>query len=267
VFAAPAAAQDPKVATTGGIDFTNQYNFRGIRQNFGGMAIFPFVDVGIPVSSGDGALKSVSVNLGNWNSINTNQFGDAATDEPKWYESDLYATLSLGFNKTTVGFTYTAYTSPAENIGDTPVYFKTVHELAAKVAFDDSGALGKGALKPYGLIAFELGDGGADGIGEKGVYLELGVAPGYSTDKVSVAVPVKVGLSLKDYYSFGSGNDDKFGYFSVAGIVTVPVNSNWNVHGGVELQVFGDTLAAVNNFDSDARKWAPLGSIGVGFSF
>jgi hypothetical protein len=84
---------------------------------------------------------------------------------------------------------------------------------------------------------------------------------------VSVAVPVKVGLSLKDYYSFGSGNDDKFGYFSVAGIVTVPVNSNWNVHGGVELQVFGDTLAAVNNFDSDARKWAPLGSIGVGFSF
>ena len=39
VFAAPAAAQD--VAVTGGVDFTNQYNFRGIRQNFAGMAIWP----------------------------------------------------------------------------------------------------------------------------------------------------------------------------------------------------------------------------------
>ena len=271
VSAAPAAAQD--VAVTGGVDFTNQYNFRGIRQNYAGMAIFPFVDLGVPVFSGDGALKSVNINVGSWNSIHTNQFpDDIGTDEPKWYESDFYATLGFGFSKATLGLTYTAYMSPAEDVGDVDVYFKTIHELAIKLGFDDSGALGKAALKPYALVAFELGDGQAD-LGpsdEKGVYVELGVAPGYSGDKASVTFPVKVGLSAKDYYKFpGFADDSKFGFFSVGGIVTVPINSNWNVHGGGELQMFGDNLKVVNRSfdDTDDKKAMGIVSIGVGFSF
>ena len=269
--AAPAAAQD--VAVTGGVDFTNQYNFRGIRQNYAGMAIFPFVDLGVPVFSGDGALKSVNINVGSWNSIHTNQFpDDIGTDEPKWYESDFYATLGFGFSKATLGLTYTAYMSPAEDVGDVDVYFKTIHELAIKLGFDDSGALGKAALKPYALVAFELGDGQAD-LGpsdEKGVYVELGVAPGYSGDKASVTFPVKIGLSAKDYYKFpGFADDSKFGFFSVGGIVTVPINSNWNVHGGGELQMFGDNLKVVNRSfdDTDDKKAMGIVSIGVGFSF
>jgi hypothetical protein len=271
VSAAPAAAQD--VAVTGGVDFTNQYNFRGIRQNYAGMAIFPFVDLGVPVFSGDGGLKSVNINVGSWNSIHTNQFpDDIGTDEPKWYESDFYATLGFGFSKATLGLTYTAYMSPAEDVGDVDVYFKTIHELAIKLGFDDSGALGKAALKPYVLVAFELGDGQAD-LGpsdEKGVYVELGVAPGYSGDKASVTFPVKIGLSAKDYYKFpGFADDSKFGFFSVGGIVTVPINSNWNVHGGGELQMFGDNLKVVNRSfdDTDDKKTMGIVSIGVGFSF
>ena len=267
VFAAPAAAQDPQVAVTGGLDFTNRYMFRGIRQNGSGIAIWPFADVGIPVFSGDGGLKSVTVNLGTWNSFHTDKFGDAVDDEPMWYESDLYATLGLGFNKATLGFTYTAYMSPAEDIGDIPVYFKTVHELAVKVSVDDSEALGKAALKPYALVAFELGDAGADGISEKGTYVELGIAPGYSGERASIAFPVKIGLSAKDYYEFG-GEDAKFGYFSVAGIVTVPINANWNVHGGGELQLFGDKLRSINGFgDSGDRRYTGIASIGIGFSY
>jgi hypothetical protein len=264
MFATPAAAQ---VAVTGGLDFTNQYMFRGIRQNYAGMSIWPFVDLGGSVFKGDGGLKSVNVNIGSWNAINTDQFGSSVSEEPKFYESDFYATLGFGFNKAAVGFTYTAYMSPAENIGDTPVYFKTVHELAVKMSFDDSGALGKGALKPYALVAFELGDGGADGVSEKGTYVELGIAPGYSGAKASVAIPVKIGLSANNYYEFG-GEDSTFGYFSVAGIATVPINSNWNVHGGLELQVFGDKLRSLNAFgDSLDRRYAPIGSIGIGFSY
>ena len=94
------------------------------------------------------------------------------------------------------------------------------------------------------------------------------MAPGYSGSKASVAFPIKVGLSAKDYYEFGTGTDSKFGYFSVAGIATVPINSNWNVHGGLELQVYGDTLAAVNHYgDNFDRKYAPIGTIGIGFSY
>ena len=104
------------------------------------------------------------------------------------------------------------------------------------------------------LVAFELGDGQADGGDEKGTYVELGVAPGYSGSKASVAFPIKVGLSAKDYYEFGTGSDSKFGYFSVAGIVTVPINSHWNVHGGVELQLFGDNLRTYNGFGDYGRS-------------
>jgi hypothetical protein len=48
----------------------------------------------------------------------------------------------------------------------------------------------------------------------------------------------------------------------------VPVNSRWNVHGGVELQMFGDNVAAYNGFgDNFDRKYAPIASIGLGFSY
>ena len=264
VFAAPAAAQDPKVAVTGGVDFSNRYSFRGIRQNGGEVSIWPFVDVGVPVFSGDGSLKTVTVNLVTWNAFHTeiddvfNRDGELTSN--KWYESDLYGTIGLGFGTTTLGFTYTSYMSPAN-------LWHNVQEIAVKLSYDDSGQLGKGAVKPYGLVAFELGDGGADGVSKKGTYVELGIAPGYSADKASIAFPIKVGLSAKDYYEFG-GEDGKFGYFSVAGIATVPINSNWNVHGGVELQLYGDKLRSVNGYgDSGDRRYTGIASIGIGFSY
>jgi hypothetical protein len=264
VFAAPAAAQDPKVAVTGGVDFSNRYSFRGIRQNSGEVSIWPFVDVGVPVFSGDGGLKTVTINVGTWNAFHTeidgfiNRDGDATSN--KWYESDLYGTLGLGFGTTTLGFTYTSYMSPAN-------LWHNVQEIAVKLSYDDSGTLGGAAVKPYGLVAFELGDGGADGVSKKGTYVELGIAPGYSADKASISFPIKVGLSAKDYYEFG-GEDGKFGYFSVAGIATVPINSNWNVHGGLELQLYGDKLRSVNGYgDSGDRRYTGIASIGIGFSY
>ena len=92
-------------------------------------------------------------------------------------ESDFYATLGLGFGGgVSLGTTYTAYTSP--NNG-----FTTVKELMLKLAVDDSAYLGKGAVKPYVLVAQEfdaqLFVGQADGGENKGTYMELGAAPGY----------------------------------------------------------------------------------------
>jgi hypothetical protein len=252
---ANAWAQAP-VAVSGGVDFTNQYNFRGIRQNSGGTSIWPFIDLGFPAWSGDGALKSVSLNLGTWNAMHTK------LSSSKAYETDLYATLGFGFGMGSLGFTYTSYTSPGD-------YFAHVKELAVKASFDDSAALGKGALKPYALIAFELTDDGqADaGVG-RGTYVELGVAPGYTGSKASIAVPIKVGLSANDYYEFGTGSNSAFGYFSVAGIVTVPIGSHFNIHGGGEFQAFGDNVKAYNAFGDDgASSTAGIASVGVGFSF
>ena len=255
VVGASNASAQVDLAVTGGLDVTNQYMFRGIRQNIGEVSIWPFIDLGIPAWSGDGGLKSVTINLGTWNAFHT-ELADS-----KWYESDLYATLGFGFSKAALSLNYTSYTSPAD-------IFAHVKEFGVKLAFDDSAALGKGALKPYVLVAFELSDDGqADAGAAKGTYVELGVAPGYAGSKASIAFPIKIGLSASDYYEFGTGSDSKFGYFSVAGIVTVPINANWNVHGGVEVQTFGENVKAYNAFGDGDRNAAGIGSIGIGFSF
>ncbi len=250
VAATPASAQDPPpvVVVTGGLDFVNQYSFRGIRQNTEGMSIWPFVDLGFTPYRGDGSLKTMTLNVGTWNAFHT------ALDDNKWYESDIYATAGFGFSAATVGVTYTSYTSPAD-------LFAHVKELAVKLS--GPAAVGGVALNPYGLVAFELDDHGqADAGHHNGTYVELGVAPGFSGARASLAVPVKVGLSGHNYYEFGTGEDSKFGYFSIGGLVTVPMGAHANIHGGVEFQAFGDNVKTYNGQDT-----AGIASIGLGFAF
>ena len=260
LLAAPAAAQDPapsgpSLTVTGGLDFTNQYNFRGIRQNTEGVSIWPYIDFGIGAYTGEGALKTVTLNLGMWNALHSQ------LDDNKWYEADYYATLGFGFSKAALAFNYTSYTSPAD-------LFAHVKEAQIKLSVDDSSALGKGALKPYVLVAFELTDDAqADAGAAKGTYVELGVAPGYAGSRASLAIPIKVGLSAGDYYEFGTGTDSKFGYFSIGGLVTVPIGSKANIHGGLEFQTFGDNLKAYNGFGDDGDGPATIASIGIGFAF
>lgn len=250
-----------QVTVTGGLDFTNQYNFRGIRQNTEGISIWPYVDFGVSAFSGDGGLKTVTLNFGTWNALHSQINEDDFGTGNKWYESDIYATLGLGFGGgVSLGTTYTSYTSPAD-------LFAHVKELAFKLAVDDSAKLGKGALKPYAVVAFELSDDGqADAGAAKGTYIELGIAPGVAGEKASLAIPIKVGLSGKDYYEFGTGSDSKFGYFSAAGVVTVPFGKA-NIHGGVEFQAFGDNVKSYNGFGDNGDGPAVIASIGLGFAF
>jgi uncharacterized protein (TIGR02001 family) len=250
---------------TGNIDFLNRYMFRGIRQNSTGAAIWPSFDLGIAAFSGKGGLKSAGINVGTWNSLHTGDTGREGPSGKLWYESDFYATLGLGFGGgVSLGTTYTAYTSPNNS-------FSTVKEIMFKVSVDDSGSLGKAAFKPYVIYAFEIdtapGTGQADGGTNAGKYLELGVAPGYSSSKFSLAAPIKVGLSAGDYYEL-AGTDNKFGYLSIAGIVTVPLGGTtsfgaWNVHVGGEYQKLGDTTKSFNGGEGSQF----IGSVGVGFSY
>jgi hypothetical protein len=263
---APAADPNPGAMTiTGAIDFVNQYMFRGIRQNSTGFVTWPTVDLGISAYSGDGGLKSVGVNFGTWNSLHS---GDTGSDGPSgkmWYESDFYATVGFGFGGgTSFSTTYTAYTSP--NSG-----FTTVKELSFKLGLDDSGYLGKAAVKPYLIIGQEfdtdIATGQADGGNNAGTYMEIGFAPGYAVSRASLAFPIKVGFSLSDYYEL-AGEDNKFGFFSIAGIVTVPLGGttsfgSWNVHGGVEYQALGTTTEFFNGGESNQV----IGSFGIGFSY
>jgi hypothetical protein len=115
------------------------------------------------------------------------------------------------------------------------------------------------------LLAREL-DGQADAGSAEGTYLELGAAPGIGSG-LRVSVPVRLGLSVSDYYE-GADGDESFGFVSVAGVVTVPLSSgptrfgSWNVHGGVEFVRLGDRNEAILGDRSKV-----IGSVGIGLSY
>jgi hypothetical protein len=251
-------AADPNTGAltfTGGVDVPTKYVFRGLVQEADSkLTLFPYGDLGISLFSGDGGIKSASVNVGVWHALLTGSSGLDGPNDKLHYEEDFYATLNLGFAQGfSLGTTYTAYTSPNNAFG-------TVHELAFKVAKSHW-------LSPYGLIAFEL-DGQADGGSNEGTYLELGVGPAWSLadGKATFSVPTKFGFSLSDYYE-GADGDEKFGYFQIGGLITAPFTSAtskfgvWSVKGGVDFYAFGDTPKAFNS--GDGAKVVALFGIGV----
>ncbi len=270
LHAAPAFAQAPAapdagtINITGAIDFVNQYMFRGIRQNSTGVVMWPSTDLGLIARSGDTGIKKVTVNVGFWNSLNTGDTGSGGPKQKLWYESDIYAGVGIEMGPSiSLTTTYTAYTSPND-------MFDTVKEISLRLGLHDRAAFGKATLQPYVLAAVEIdtamGTGQADGGLRAGRYLELGARPNCVLNRVSVTFPVKVGMSLGNYYELAS-EDHRFGFASVAGIVTVPLaemaRARWSIHGGVEYQTLGETTKAFNNGDRSRI----LGSIGVGFSY
>jgi hypothetical protein len=120
-------------------------------------------------------------------------------------------------------------------------------------------------------VAFELntspGLGQADGGRNAGTYLELGVAPGWADLPVNVTFPIKVGLSLNDYYEL-AGVDHAFGFLSLGARASIPLGRRtsygaWNVHGGFEFLSLGDTAEAFNAGEQQKL----VGSVGIGFSY
>lgn len=260
--AAAQAAGDPNpgaITLTGGLDAPSLYMFRGLRQEQDPkLTLWPYFDVGVALASGDGGLKSVGVNVGIWNSLHTGSSGLDGPSDGLHYEEDFYASVSLGFGGgVTVTPGYMALTSPNG-------MFRTVKEFQLKVAKAHM-------LSPYGFLAFELNDDAqADGGVKKGTYLELGVGPSFplAGGKLSLTVPVKLGLSLKDYYEDLSGGDHKFGFFDVGGLITIPFGAgskfgSWNLHGGADVLVLGDTPKEFNNGD----KAEVVGLIGIGVTY
>jgi len=232
------SAGDPNpgaITLTGSMDVSNAYLFRGIPQDDTGLILWPAADLGVALRSGGRAVRSVTVNLGMWNSLHTGITGVDGPSGKLWYESDFWTSVGVGFaGGVNVAATYTAYTSPNGA-------FPSVKELSLKASAGVHGT------NPYALVAFEL-EGQADGGAVEGRYLELGAAPALGLAGIAVAVPVKVGLSLDGYYE-GLRGDERFGFFSMGGNVTVPLSSDrsrfgrWSVHGGADYVRLGDSNA------------------------
>ena len=244
---APAEGAPAKIYTvTTGLDFASAYLFRGIPQHSGGTIAQPFADLGFALKHG------TTANIGTWNSIHST----AAAGN--WYERDYYGSLTFTAGKLKPGVLYTSYTSPADS-------FKTVQELAGTLAIDDSTSTFP--LNPKIVLAFELADGQADGGANKGTYLELGVRPTVKlAPKVTLAIPVKTGLSANHYYE-GPTGDNRFGYFDTGLSLSVPVISGksgtFEIHGGVDLIWLGDNMKLLNGGDG----FKPVSLIGFTYTY
>jgi hypothetical protein len=255
--AAQSAGGDPNpgaMTLNASMDASSAYLFRGIPQDDTGAMLWPAADLGVALWSGGGPLRSVTVGVGTWNSLHTGITGSDGPTGKLWYESDFSATVGLGLGGgVNVAAAYTAYTSPNGA-------FATVREVSVKV-----GASARG-IAPYALVAFEL-EGQADGGVVEGRYLELGAAPGVGVAGATVSMPVKVGLSLDGYYE-GLSGDERFGFFSIGGSVSVPLTSDqnrfgrWNVHGGADYVRLGDANALRLGDNTKV-----IISAGVGFSY
>ena len=241
-----------------GFDFATAYMFRGIFQEDQGAIVPPYVDVGVVLFQGSGTLKNVTANVGNWNSLHSGPSGNAGHGSA-WYEADYYGSVTFTLGNWKPGALFTSYTSPND-------VFKTVHELAGVLAYDDSGS--PFPLSPKVIVATEL-QGQADGGAKKGTYLELGIRPVIKLIggkyPLNLAVPVKTGLSLKDYYEGPDGNS-RLGYFDTGAIMSVGVTSGkiaWDIHGGVDLLWLGDSMKRLNGGDG----FKPVGVLGVGITY
>jgi hypothetical protein len=264
------AAEEPgntgRIALNLGVDWVTEYFFRGIAQQVGGANFQPYGSVSFKLVEHAGPLTALTATPGIWNNWHAGDGNLVAPVDPKfWYEADLYFTLAATLEAVTVGLTYTAYTSPNDS-------FATVQELAVGLSLNDSKWFTwfEGfALNPTLLLAGEF-SGQADAGRTRGVYLQLGLNPGYtfaaeSPTPVTLSFPVTLGLSVSNYYEFATGDNPAFGYVQFGPAVTLALGfmpksfGTWVVKGALEVLVLGDTLETLNDNDS----FKPIGRIGV----
>ena len=264
-----AQANSGRISLSTGIDTSNAYFFRGIRQERSGLIVQPYADVSVNLLAADSeSLSTLTVTVGQWNSLHSGPSGAQNEDRTTamWYESDFFTGITVGTDALTAGITYTSYLSPNDS-------FATVQEVSLALSLDDSDRL-LVPLQPHLGLAVEL-SGQADGGSAEGTYFELGVEPGLDLvpDRISIGFPATIGLSLNHYYENGDPqNGDKlndvFGYFDLGAVATLRLGvpdsaGTWTVTGGVHLLALGEYLKVLNDGDS----LQAVGSVGFNISY
>jgi hypothetical protein len=270
------SASEEKPPNTGrvslglGADWASAYYFRGIAnvQN-GGSNVQPYAEIGFKLLENAGPLTSLVITPGIWNNF---QYGDDGrlvepSDPRFWFESDLYAKLTATWWEVfTTGVTYTYYTSPNDS-------FASYADVGLSLGLNDGKWLGDFALNPSLLLAFETKGEALVSDDNKGIYMGIGLAPGYtffadSPQPINVSLPMTGGFSVKDYYTV-NGNNQTWGYFSGGPLVTVPLKfipadfGSWSLRAGVQLLFLNSNLKTVNTGDS----FTPIGNIGLTMTY
>ena len=230
--------------------FTTAYMFRGIMNERDGLIWQPSISLSLNVfEAEEGVVQSVDLGIATWLSIQSEDTLSSGSGPDAMYETDYYPSLSVSWaGGVTSAITYYFYTSPNNA-------FRTVEEIAVDLSYDDSELLGAFAMSPTASFVFETHRSSFGGIG-KGAVFEFGVEPGAevklpmdSADKypIAITVPVKLALSMDDYYRDGSDND-VYGYARIGLHAGIPIAcippryGAWSITNGFDLYFLGDTV-------------------------
>ena len=243
-----------------GSDAVTKYIFRGYELQEEGLILQPYAEFTA------GIIDGLDVYAGIWNSVGDRTGGDNNTH---WYESDIYAGVSIGEDILNVPFaldvSYVNYTSPRDAFGQ-------YEEIDVSIAYDDSAnAL---SFSPYALVAFEFGtDSPGD---DNNIYGELGGELEFELVEsaeypVALTVPVTLGLSLDEFYVDEEGDNEFFGYLSVGANVGVPLSfipreyGQWSAAAGVTLYLLNDNAVGLD--DGDNENFNIAGSVGFALEY
>jgi len=264
-----------------GVASTSQYFFRGLLQENQGVIGNVWLQVDASLYEDAGPLTNVAVFVRGWSSLHSGPSGTEVGDSSStdaWYENDVSFGLSLEiFDHVKGSGIYTIYSSPNDQ-------FETVEEVVAKLELDDSflwddvnkslpKSLKFNGFQLYGLIAWET-DGQHDGGLNDGIYAEIGIRPSVTWAAcdfadINIALPVRVGLSVFEYYETPTDTDSDFGFVEVGLEAEVPIKAVPEKFGAVSVFVAGNYLHLGQNTrkinQGDAHEL--IGSGGLRYSF
>ena len=214
VAAQSAPAQEDEGPNQGRLSFsvaseiTNAYFFRGILNERDGFIWQPYANLGLNLYEGQGTVSSVDLGFGTWFSFQTEKTLATGDGPSSLYEADYYPSVNVTFaDIVETSLSYILYTSPNGA-------FSTVQQLDLVLSLDDSQRLGAFALNPSTTFSFELENTSFGN--DEGGYFELALEPGTELGSgdhpLSLSLPLKVGLSMYDYYE--TNKDHTFGFFS-----------------------------------------------------
>ncbi|MEM1353612.1 MAG: TorF family putative porin [Planctomycetota bacterium] len=268
----PAAAQEE--ADTGvfgveglgasvSLDVVSQYIFRGYELEDEGLIFQPGASLSLGLT--DTEDFTVGAYVGAWQSLHSTPTGAGGDSPGSWFESDLYAgvTLEAGYFSFDLGYIGYFYPSDA---------FSEIHEIVLTVGFDDSEFLGDWAFSPYIMYAQEIENDN----GDENAYLEIGGELGFDLQEefdlpFSVALPVVAGFSIDTYYLDATGSEEFFGFLSVGAIGTISMSElvgtedfvgAWDLYGGVTLFLLNAEAAGLKD-GTDNDSFNVVGSIGL----
>lgn len=195
------------------VRYESDYFFRGLAQRSDAVNLEPAATLSSALVRDE--PFTLTLKAGVWNAFSDDlASGSTGSFGEHWYESDLFAGITLAYERFTLDAVYTWYFSPASD-------FASYEDLTFTLGYSDAGLWDEQerfAINPSASVAIET-RGAADG-SDSGSWLGLGIKPSYAVGgtflgPLTLSAPLGAGFSLSDYYQGADGESDTFGFFEV----------------------------------------------------